>query len=91
MQTIVPHSRAELPVLERNPVAHTHRHRQAKPRTLRHYLGWILHGFEVQRTRRALQRLTDEELRDIGLRPDEAAREAKRPIWDRISHVNRWG
>ncbi|WP_245419640.1 DUF1127 domain-containing protein [Phyllobacterium salinisoli] len=45
----------------------------------------------MQRTRRALRQLTDDELRDIGLRPDEAAREAKRPIWDRNTHFDRWG
>lgn len=90
MQTIVTHARVECPALERNPGAHTQSHRQARPNTLRQYIAWILHGFEVQRTRRALRRLTDDELRDIGVRPEEATREASRRIWDRVSHVNRW-
>ncbi|MGE8500008.1 MAG: DUF1127 domain-containing protein [Pseudomonas sp.] len=32
-------------------------------------------------TRQALLRLTDEQLRDIGLTRDEANREAHRPFW----------
>lgn len=32
-------------------------------------------------TRRALLRLTDEQLRDVGLTRDEANREALRPFW----------
>ncbi|WP_245411709.1 DUF1127 domain-containing protein [Phyllobacterium leguminum] len=56
---------------------------QAKPTTIRQWIAWVLHGFAVQRSRRALRNLTDDELKDIGFRPDEAAREAGRPIWDR--------
>ena len=36
----------------------------------------------VARERRALAMLSDHELRDIGLEPDVAAREAARPFWD---------
>lgn len=73
MRTIVPQVRAEYPSLK------------TKPNPLRQWVAWILHGFEVRRSRNALLELTDEQLRDIGLNPDEAAREAKRPIWDRNS------
>ncbi len=38
--------------------------------------------FAVYRERRALARLDDSALRDIGLTREEADREAKRPIWD---------
>jgi uncharacterized protein YjiS (DUF1127 family) len=37
---------------------------------------------EVARERRALARLTDRELRDIGLDPERARIEAGRPFWD---------
>lgn len=36
----------------------------------------------VARERRALAALGDRQLRDIGLEPDAAAREAARPFWD---------
>jgi uncharacterized protein YjiS (DUF1127 family) len=39
---------------------------------------WI----EVARERRALARLTDRDLRDIGLDPERARLEADRPFWD---------
>lgn len=37
---------------------------------------------ELARQRKALARLTPEQLRDIGLDVDRAAREADRPFWD---------
>lgn len=37
---------------------------------------------EIARERRALARLTDRELRDIGLGPERARIEAGRPFWD---------
>jgi uncharacterized protein YjiS (DUF1127 family) len=37
---------------------------------------------ERWRQRRDLLDLTDEQLRDIGISPDEARREAARPLWD---------
>ncbi|KXF77477.1 hypothetical protein ATN84_08875 [Paramesorhizobium deserti] len=87
MRTIVPRIRAEYPSLEQR----SDRHERKRPPTLGQWIAWILQGFKVQRTRRALRQLTDDELRDIGLRPDEAAREAKRPIWDRNTPFDRWG
>ena len=36
----------------------------------------------VSRERRQLGRLTDQQLRDIGIDPVEARREAARPFWD---------
>lgn len=35
-----------------------------------------------RRQRRDLLELTDEQLRDIGVTPEEARREAARPFWD---------
>ncbi|MBV0913887.1 DUF1127 domain-containing protein [Rhodobacteraceae bacterium ASV31] len=43
------------------------------------YLGAALHTY---RQRRALARLDDAALRDIGLSQAEAATESSRPIWD---------
>lgn len=37
---------------------------------------------EVRRQRRALSKLTDRELRDIGLTPDDVANEVSRSIFD---------
>lgn len=34
-----------------------------------------------RRTRRALARLTADELRDVGLTPEQAARETAKPFW----------
>jgi len=87
MRTIVPRIRAEYPSLEQASGAYA----QKKPATIRQWFAWIMHGFRVQRTRRALRLLSDDELRDIGLRPDQAAREAKRTIWDRSTPFDRWG
>jgi len=42
----------------------------------------FFHALNVWRERQALARLTTEQLRDIGVTPDEAQTEAKRPIWD---------
>lgn len=36
----------------------------------------------VRRQRRALGRLDGDALRDVGLTPEQARREAARPIWD---------
>jgi len=41
---------------------------------------WVLFWRRL-RTRRALLRLTDEQLRDVGLTRAEANREALRPFW----------
>lgn len=87
IRTIIPRIRTEYPSLEQISDGCG----QKRPMDVREWIAWILHGFKVQRTRRALRQLTDEQLRDIGLRPDEAAREAKRPIWDRNTTFNRWG
>ena len=40
------------------------------------------HVTERWRQRRDLRDLTDDQLRDIGLTPNEARREAARPFWD---------
>lgn len=45
-------------------------------------LGWL----EVARQRRALARLSDRALADIGLDPAEARAEAARPFWDLPRH-----
>lgn len=38
--------------------------------------------FAVWQERRALAKMDDARLRDLGISPTEAAREAARPIWD---------
>ncbi|WP_254796875.1 DUF1127 domain-containing protein [Sulfitobacter albidus] len=40
----------------------------------------------LQRSRAALARLDAAALRDIGITPDEARAEARRPIWDAPAH-----
>lgn len=42
----------------------------------------LSHMLGVWRQRRALDRLDDAALRDIGLNREDAAAEARRPIWD---------
>ncbi|RCS24410.1 DUF1127 domain-containing protein [Phyllobacterium salinisoli] len=86
MRTIIPRIKTGNPSLEHRPEVYS-----GSQTFFRKWIAWFLQGFRVQRTRRALRQLTDDELRDIGLRPDEAAREAKRPIWDRNTHFDRWG
>ncbi|MCK8483168.1 DUF1127 domain-containing protein [Aliiroseovarius sp. S2029] len=49
-------------------------------------LSWLIHAFEVQRERRALADLDANMLKDIGLTPDAAYREAHRPLWDIPTH-----
>jgi uncharacterized protein YjiS (DUF1127 family) len=48
---------------------------------LRAALLWLVIALERQRTRRALARLGDEQLRDIGLTRAEAQAESARPFW----------
>ena len=42
----------------------------------------ILCGLSVWSQRRALARLDADRLADLGIDPEEALREAKKPIWD---------
>lgn len=42
--------------------------------------------FAVARQRRALADLDDHLLRDIGVSPEEARKEAARPMWDAPDH-----
>ncbi|WP_188822103.1 DUF1127 domain-containing protein [Brucella endophytica] len=63
---------------------------QAMPATIRQWTAWILHGFEVWRSRRTLLELTEDQLRDIGLSSDEAFQEGRRPIWDRRTKYDWW-
>lgn len=53
---------------------------RAVPPVDKHLSRWALFWRRLS-TRRALLRLTDEQLRDIGLTRDEANREAYRPFW----------
>lgn len=41
---------------------------------------------DLYRQRNALRGLTDAQLKDIGLTPDEALTEASRPLWDAPHH-----
>lgn len=45
-------------------------------------LAWWVRGMARRRSRLDLVALTDDQLRDIGLTPDAARREAMRPFWD---------
>lgn len=49
-------------------------------------LSTLLHLGALARQRRALARLDDAALADLGLTRDAAAREAARPVWDVPSH-----
>ena len=40
----------------------------------------------LMRQRRALRNLDDRALSDIGITPEQAAHEAKRPVWDVPTH-----
>jgi uncharacterized protein YjiS (DUF1127 family) len=46
---------------------------------------WV-HRADLARQRRALGRLDSHLLKDIGLDPEQARREAHRPVWDAPSH-----
>ena len=42
---------------------------------------WIALRLEVQRQRRDLGALTPRELKDIGVTPEQARRESRKPVW----------
>lgn len=46
------------------------------------WLERLMTVFDVRRTRLDLARLTDAQLRDIGLTREEVADEMQRPLWD---------
>lgn len=46
----------------------------------------ILTMLDIRKTRIDLSRLTDEQLRDVGLTRDDVEAELARPIWDAPSH-----
>ncbi|TGN68288.1 DUF1127 domain-containing protein [Paracoccus gahaiensis] len=45
--------------------------------------------FDVRRTRLDLDRLTDDQLRDIGLTREDVEAEMNRPLWDVPAHWRR--
>ncbi|WP_246054848.1 DUF1127 domain-containing protein [Paracoccus gahaiensis] len=49
----------------------------------------ILTMFDVRRTRLDLDRLTDDQLRDIGLTREDVEAEMNRPLWDVPAHWRR--
>ncbi len=53
------------------------------------WLERLLTMFDVRRTRLDLSRLSDAQLRDIGLTRDEIAAEIARPMWDVPAHWRR--
>lgn len=68
--------------LTNRPAALTHR-----PATgTRSFLGGLMQAFKVQQSRRALAKLSAEQLADIGLTRAQAEEEAARPLWDAPAH-----
>ena len=57
-------------------------HRSSEPAYFRRLAASILRALHLRQTRQHLARLEPHMLRDIGLTPDQARREATRPIWD---------
>jgi uncharacterized protein YjiS (DUF1127 family) len=47
----------------------------------RHVRAWLADAAERARQRRALRRLDANQLKDIGLTPDDVDRESYRPFW----------
>jgi uncharacterized protein YjiS (DUF1127 family) len=57
-------------------------HRHSLSERLATMLFWLERQLERRRSRRALLRLNDDQLKDIGLSRADADREASRPFWD---------
>ncbi len=53
------------------------------------FFHWVADAHAAWRQRRALARLDDAALKDIGVSATDAAREARRPIWDVPAHWRR--
>ncbi|SHI94121.1 Uncharacterized conserved protein YjiS, DUF1127 family [Ruegeria lacuscaerulensis ITI-1157] len=53
-----------------------------RPMSAPRQANWLQHVFSVARQRRALGRLDERALRDIGVTRSQAEAEAARPIWD---------
>jgi len=53
------------------------------------FLRFLTNAYKAWLQRQALSRLNAEALKDIGITEEEAAREARRPIWDVPSHWRR--
>ena len=62
------------------------RHRTPAQRPTRSLLSRLLLRDSLFRQRHDLGRLDAHLLRDIGLSPDDAAAESRRPIWDAPAH-----
>jgi len=63
--------------------------RGARPSEATKYLARLLRMAAVARGRRHLDRLPEHLLRDVGITPDEARREALRKAWDVPAHWRR--
>ncbi|WP_256737466.1 DUF1127 domain-containing protein [Pseudomonas sp. dw_358] len=50
--------------------------------TLRRSLGHVLRWYELARQRRELAKLTESDLKDIGLSRADILEESERPFWD---------
>ncbi|MFD1882909.1 DUF1127 domain-containing protein [Paracoccus pacificus] len=50
------------------------------------WLRRILTAVDLRQSRLALARLSDEQLRDVGLTPEQAKAEARRSMWDVPEH-----
>ena len=53
------------------------------------WLEYVMTLFDAHKSRIDLDRLTDEQLRDIGLTRQDVAEEMSRPIWDVPRHWRR--
>jgi uncharacterized protein YjiS (DUF1127 family) len=62
---------------------------RSRPASLVRIRGAVHHLLGLARTRRALRRLDDHMLRDIGLTRHEAETEASRSLWDAPLHWHR--
>jgi uncharacterized protein YjiS (DUF1127 family) len=68
--------------LTHRPAARTHR----PVATKRFTFAGLMHVFALHRSRRALAKLSVEQLADIGITRQQAEDEAARPLWDAPAH-----
>ncbi|MDA7427461.1 DUF1127 domain-containing protein [Primorskyibacter aestuariivivens] len=69
-------------------IVHINAHTRKDDSSRRHpgILGMLVNRMALYRQRKALLRLDDHLLEDLGITRDEARREAHRPVWDAPDH-----